>query len=147
MGYEGLSISNGPSSSVSGSMTNRRVEINKDGAGNVFAATGLGEKRLVGATGADFVGDAGIVTTIRAEAVLKQVPVETEMSMGIDTRQNFGNSDVQLPGRVTELNTSLAEMDMTDLTIDKLVMVLRCRTGATPRVVQGGGDSVGEASV
>lgn len=56
-------------------MTYRGVKVNKDGAGNIFAAAGLGEKSLVGTATANFIGDIGIVATIGLEAMLKQVPI------------------------------------------------------------------------
>lgn len=54
--------------------TYRRVEVHKNRAGNVFAAAGLGEEGIVGATGTDLVGDVGIVATVGLEAMLEQVP-------------------------------------------------------------------------
>lgn len=52
----------------------RRVKISKDGAGNVFAAAGLGIKGIVGAAGANLVGAALVEVTLGGEAVLKLVP-------------------------------------------------------------------------
>lgn len=54
-------------------ITYRRVEVHKNRAGNIFAAAGLGEEGVVGATGANLVGDLGVVTTVGLETVLEQV--------------------------------------------------------------------------
>lgn len=56
-------------------LTYRRVEVNEDGAGNIFTAADLGEEGLVGTTRADFVGDTGVVTAVGLETVLEQVPI------------------------------------------------------------------------
>lgn len=52
----------------------RRIKVNENRAGDVFAAAGLAEEGLVGSTFTDFFGLLGINTTVRLEAVLKQVP-------------------------------------------------------------------------
>lgn len=52
----------------------RRIKVDENRARNVFAAAGLAEEGLVGSTFTDFFGLLGINTTVRLEAVLKQVP-------------------------------------------------------------------------
>lgn len=51
----------------------RWVKVDKDGPGDVFAIASFGEEGLEGARVADVLG-VGIGATIRAEAMLKEVP-------------------------------------------------------------------------
>jgi hypothetical protein len=51
----------------------RRVQVDKDGTGHVFAAAGFGEEGLVGATFAELLR-IGVGTTIWQQAVLEEVP-------------------------------------------------------------------------
>lgn len=53
--------------------THRGVEIDEDGAGDIFAAAGLGEESLEGALLANVFG-IRVGTTISLEAVLEQIP-------------------------------------------------------------------------
>ena len=59
--------------SLSGS-THRRVKIDENRAGNVFAVASLGEEGFVRATLADLVDSLLINSTVGLETVLKQVP-------------------------------------------------------------------------
>lgn len=61
--------------------TYRGVEVNKDRAGNIFTAAGLGEESLVGTASANLVGDTGVVTAVGSETVLEQVPGDVMVSM------------------------------------------------------------------
>lgn len=97
-------------------MTHRRVKVNEDGAGNIFTTAGLGEESLVGTAGANFIGDAGIVATVGLETVLEQVPAVAFMVSICERRHNKGKKDSQLPRGVTKLHTSLANVNVTDLT-------------------------------
>jgi len=71
----------------------RGIQVDKDGAGHVFAAAGLGEEGLERA-GVGEVLRIGVRTTICLETVLKQV---------------------QLPGTVTQLGSRLTYVQVTDL--------------------------------
>ena len=51
----------------------RRVQVDEDGTGHVFAAAGLGEEGLVRATLAKLLR-IGVGTTIGQQAVLEEVP-------------------------------------------------------------------------
>lgn len=64
-----------PYSSPAPRLTYRRVEIDEDGAGNVFAAGGLGEEGLVGAILANLVGEVRVVASLGGQTVLEQVPM------------------------------------------------------------------------
>ena len=54
--------------------THRRVKIDENRAGDVFAAAGLSEEGLVRATLADLVDSLLVNSTVGLEAVLEQVP-------------------------------------------------------------------------
>lgn len=56
--------------------THRRVKVDEDGAGDIFAAAGLSEEGFERATLANLIDRLGIQTTIRLEAVFEQVPGE-----------------------------------------------------------------------
>jgi len=71
----------------------RWVQIDKDGAWHVLAAASLGEESLVGAA-FDKVGRVGIGAAVGLQSVFEQV---------------------QLPGAVTKLYTSLADLKMANL--------------------------------
>jgi hypothetical protein len=73
----------------------RGVEIDKDGARNMLAAARLGEEGLEGASLTN-IASIGVGTTIGAEAVLEEV---------------------ELPSRVTELGTSLAQVEVKNLAL------------------------------
>jgi hypothetical protein len=52
----------------------RRVQINEDGAGHIFAIARLGKEGFERATLVDFLALLGIQTAIRAQTVLKEIP-------------------------------------------------------------------------
>lgn len=54
--------------------TYRRVQVDEDGTGDVFAAASLCEEGLVGSALAEFLR-IGVGATIRQETVLEEVPV------------------------------------------------------------------------
>lgn len=54
--------------------THRRVKIDENRAGDVFAAAGLSEEGLVRATLADLVDSLLVNSTVGLQAVLEQVP-------------------------------------------------------------------------
>lgn len=56
--------------------THRRVKVDEDGAGDIFAAAGLGEEGFERATLANLIDSLGIQTTICLEAVFEQVSGE-----------------------------------------------------------------------
>lgn len=101
--------------------THRRVQIDEDGAGNVFAAAGLGEEGLEGTSVANVTG-IGVRTTVSLEAMLEQVP-EGQSSVWIIIFLRIAGGglrggeeiDVQLPGAVSQLGTSLADVKVADL--------------------------------
>lgn len=100
----------------------RGVEIDEERTGDVLAAAGLGEEGLERARVAQVRG-IGVGTTIGAEAVLEQVAVwrVSVQCRGKQTgktrvrRDDAEEGYVQLPGRVTKLGTSLAEMKVNNL--------------------------------
>lgn len=65
----------------------RRVQVDEEGTGDVFAATGLGEKGFVG-TAIEDILRIGIRATIQSETVLKKVPEE---------RRKGGNDQSSVP--------------------------------------------------
>lgn len=78
--------------------TYRRVEVNKDRAGNIFTAAGLGEESLVGTARANLVGDAGVVTAVGPETVLEQVPGNAVMVSRCE-RASMSNEGPTAPRR------------------------------------------------
>jgi hypothetical protein len=52
----------------------RRVQVDKDGSGDIFAIARLGEEGLVGASIANVLR-VGIGTTVTTKAVFEQIPV------------------------------------------------------------------------
>jgi hypothetical protein len=71
----------------------RRVQVDEDGARHVLSAARLGEEGLVRTTVGE-VGRVGVGTSVLQQTMFQQV---------------------QLPGTVTKLHTSLANMKMADL--------------------------------
>lgn len=88
-----------------------RVEIDEERPRDVFAVAGLGEESLVRPSVADLLV-VGIRASIGSETVLKEVP-RPEVSR--ETQRNKSGVDSQFPGTVTELGTSLAQMEMKNL--------------------------------
>jgi hypothetical protein len=94
------------------SATYRRVQVDEDGSGNVFATAGLGEEGLKRATLVEVLG-LGVGAAIGQQAVLEKVPGEVMSALGL--RNRVGSRCVQLPGAVTELGTGLADVKVADL--------------------------------
>lgn len=98
-----------------------RVEIDEDGARNMLASAGLGEEGLVG-TGVAQIGGIGVGKTIRSEAVLEKVAIgRRRLALGMVSGSKLRRLlwrkgvNVQLPSRVTELGTSLAQVEVDNL--------------------------------
>lgn len=91
----------------------RGVEVDKQGAGHVFAAAGLGEEGLVGAWVADVL-KVGVGPAVRAQTVLEKVARGPGQPKAGCTFLR-GGVDLQLPGAVSELGTSLAQVQVKDL--------------------------------
>lgn len=89
-----------------------RVQVEEDRPGDVFAVAGLGEEGLVRATLGDVVC-VRVGPAVRAEAMLQKVAVR-ERSAAIVQRGRSG-ADKQLPGVVTKLDASLAQVNVEDL--------------------------------
>jgi hypothetical protein len=68
LGVEELSVA-----TSSDLVNGRRVQVDEEGTGNVFATAGLGEEGFVGAAIEDILG-VRIRATIRPETVLEKVP-------------------------------------------------------------------------
>lgn len=99
--------------------THRRVKIDEDGARDVFAVAGFGEEGFERTALANLIGDLWIKTTIGLEAVLEQVPGKDrrlvhELLVG-DSSFTKSGENIQFPGAVTQLGTSLADVKMADL--------------------------------
>lgn len=62
----------------------RGVEVNEDGAGDMFAVAGLGEEGLERAALDDILG-IGVGATVHAEAMLEQVPEREGVAISIVT--------------------------------------------------------------
>jgi hypothetical protein len=98
----------------------RRVQINEDRAGDIFAVARLGKEGLKRTTLVDFLALLGIQATIRAQTVLKEIP---ELLTQRDDECFEANGqvwvksgeDLQLPSTITKLSTSLADVKMADL--------------------------------
>jgi hypothetical protein len=73
----------------------RGVKIDEEGSRNILAASGLGEEGLERA-GVANIGSIGVRSTVGAEAVLEKV---------------------ELPSRVTKLDTSLAQVEVKNLAL------------------------------
>jgi hypothetical protein len=82
--------------------TYRRVQIDKDGTRDVFAAASLGEEGLERSALVELLR-IGVRTAVRLEAVLKQVPVKVASIRIRGKRVVFVY--VQLPGAVSELGS------------------------------------------
>lgn len=54
--------------------THRRVKVDEDGTGDVFAGAGLGEKGLERTALAVLIDSLRVKATVSLEAVLEQVP-------------------------------------------------------------------------
>jgi hypothetical protein len=89
-----------------------RVQIDEDGAGNVFATASLGEEGLKRATLVEVLG-LGVGAAIGQQAVLEKVPEEVVSALGL--RDRVCLRCVQLPSAVTELDTGLADVEVADL--------------------------------
>jgi len=74
LGVEQLAVATSPDL-----IDGRRVEVDKDGAGDIFAIAGLGEESLERAAITDVLG-IWVGTTVGSQAVLKEVPGSREMS-------------------------------------------------------------------
>jgi hypothetical protein len=92
--------------------TYRRVQVDEDGSGNVFATARLGEEGLKRAALVEVLG-LGVGAAIGQQAVLEKVPEEVVSALGL--RNRVGSRCVQLPGAVTELGTGLADVKVADL--------------------------------
>jgi hypothetical protein len=94
----------------------------------VFAAARLGEEGLVGAALAEVLR-IGVRTTIGQQAVLEEVPevIVSVADSGVRERMR-ACGHVQLPGAVTQLRASLADVKVADLWEDMLALLaLRCQ--------------------
>lgn len=101
-----------PSILVAESAAYRGVQVDEDGARNVFAIASLREEGLERAALVELLR-IGVRTTISLEAVLKKVPEEA--SLATELMGRVGSRYVQLPGAVTELGTGLADVEVADL--------------------------------
>lgn len=93
----------------------RRVQVDEDGARDVFAAAGLGEEGLEGAAlGISLALRVG--ATIGLEAVLQEV---ASAAVSVAKKLEWMELDfIQLPGAVAELDTGLADVDVADLRVE-----------------------------
>lgn len=105
-------------------ITHRRVQVDKDGARDVFAAAGLSEESVIRTGIASILSNLCIDGSIMFETVLEEVTVC--LALLLDFAQQFeviddategknGGEDVQLPSTVTQLSTSLADVKMANL--------------------------------
>lgn len=98
----------------------RRVQVDEDGTRDMLPAASLGEEGLEG-TGVANIRAAGVGAAIGTEAVLEEVAVMVCTVSAFPkrdsaaSRQSEGGSNVQLPGGVTELGTSLAQVEVKNL--------------------------------
>ena len=92
----------------------RRVQVDEDGTRHVFAAAGLGEEGLVGATLAELLR-IGVGTTIGQQAVLEEVPEVIVSVLTVGFGAHAVRDNVQLPGAVAQLCASLADVKVADL--------------------------------
>lgn len=92
----------------------RRVQVDEDGTGHVFAAAGLGEEGLVGATLAELLR-IGVGTAIGQQAVLEEVPGGIVSVLTVGFGAHAVRDNVQLPGAVAQLCASLADVKVADL--------------------------------
>lgn len=97
---------------IADSATYRGVQVDEDGARNVFAAASLREEGLERAALVELLR-IGVRTTVSLEAVLKEVPGEARLAIGL--RGRVESRYIQLPGAVTELGTGLADVEVADL--------------------------------
>lgn len=99
---------------ASADLVNRgRVQINEDGARHVLSGASLGEEGLERTRLAN-IGSIGVGETIGAKAVLEEVAIRA----GGSVTRGFGRERSgyeQLPGRVAELNASLAQVQVKNL--------------------------------
>ena len=102
---------------ASADLINRRgVEIDEERARDMLSTTGLSEEGLEGAGIANVLG-VRVGTTISTKAMLQEVAVMVE-SVRRNVMLRVGalfRVDVQLPSRVTQLGTSLADVEVKNL--------------------------------
>lgn len=90
----------------------RRVKVDEEGPGHIFAAAGLGEEGVVGTRVAD-IRSVGVGAAIMAKAVLKKIAGGNESAAS--WYQCGWGVNLQLPGTVTQLGTSLTQVEVKDL--------------------------------
>jgi hypothetical protein len=98
---------------VAGSAAYRGVQVDEDGARDVFAAASLREEGLERAALVELLR-IGVRATVSLEAVLKEVPEGAGLANGLRGGR-VESRYVQLPGAVTELGTGLADVEVADL--------------------------------
>lgn len=101
--------------------TYRGVQVDKDGTGNVFAAVGLSEEGLVRTILSEILG-FGVGATVRKETVLEEVTESIASAVERSSWEECRSSHVQLPGAVTQLGTSLADVKVADLSRTMLAL-------------------------
>jgi hypothetical protein len=87
--------------------THRRVKVDKDGAWDVFAFASLGEKCLIRATLVNFLDIIRLDVTIGQKIMLEQIATSSINSESLQN-ESQENKDLQLPGSIAKLGTSLA---------------------------------------
>ena len=106
------------------------VQVDEDGSRDVFAATSLSEESLIGAA-FDLILRIWVRLAISFEAMLEKVSVDGSicllpgcaelkigaMSEDVEEQVEHIGSGLQLPGTISKLSTSLADVDVADLYI------------------------------
>jgi len=87
-------------------VTHRGVKVDKDGAWDVFAIISLGEKSIIRAALPGFLNRVGIYMTIGQQAMLEQVAISS-INGELLPNEAQDSEDLQLPGSVAQLGTSL----------------------------------------
>ncbi len=109
----------------------RRVEVDKDGSGDIFAIASLGEESFEGASIA-YVFCVCIGTTVGLKTMFEEVSGRGEAGE-LDAEANGGEEhfNIQFPSSVPKLGASLANVKVADL--DKTTDQHEVMTGAVAR--------------
>lgn len=95
----------------------RRVKVDEEGSGHVFASAGLAEEGLVCTRVTDIRG-IWVGTAIVAKAVLKEVSGRNKSAKAascVASTTCWWAVNLQLPGTVTQLGTGLTQVEVKNL--------------------------------